>query len=72
MKVFCREFPKLASIASLAVGLVIFGQDALKAKSSQATPLIAKLNRFTTSGVPAIGPLRSKSLRASGTDPFQH
>ncbi len=56
MKVFCREFPKLASIALLAVGLVTVGQDAPQPKSSHATPLIGKLNRFTTSGVPAIGP----------------
>jgi hypothetical protein len=51
-----QRIPKACRHRIVGCGLVTFGQDAPKVKSSQATPLIAKLNRFTSSGVPAIGP----------------
>jgi hypothetical protein len=58
---------RLPSLAILAAGLALFGvgstavaQNASQAKASKATPLMALLDRFTASTVPAMGPAETE------------
>jgi hypothetical protein len=66
----CTKLPALAVVAAglalLGACSAALGQEPPKAKPSQATPLMALLDRFTAPGVPAMGPAETEVAQSGG------